>query len=148
MLTKSSTILHFCLILVQLQIHNCIEKDTYKGLWYTLSQLHFTLTSTGQHIPCFLNMINKKEMNEDLKESSEHHPWNINWRFRGERWQEINFVTLNRRERKEKPWHRQPNTKHQESLQQLSRREDIHMVQAARNINSENCIWQRQFLNS
>ena len=27
-----------------------------------------------------------------------------------------------------------------ESLQQLSRREDIHMVQAARNINSENCI--------
>ena len=50
------------------------------------------------------------------------------------------FLTLNRRERKKKPWHRQPNTKHQESVQQLSRREDIHMVQTARNMNSENCI--------
>ena len=76
-------------------------------------------------------------MKEDLKESSEHHPWNINLRFRRERWQEIHFVTLNRRERKEKPWHRQPNTKHQATLQQISRREDIHMVQAAINRNSE-----------
>ena len=64
------------------------------------------------------------------------------WRFRGDGKKYI-FLTL--RECKEKPWHRQPNTKHQKSLQQLSRREDMHMVQAARNINSENCIWQRPF---
>ena len=44
------------------------------------------------------------------------------------------ILTSNRRE------HRQPNTKYQGSLQQISRREDVHTIQAAININHEICI--------
>ena len=130
MQTKSSTCLPFCLI-------SCNFKfmERYKDLRYTLSQLHFTLTVNRSTHSFFLllNMSNKKRNERRTKgvRASLHETLVGDLEEReGKKY----ILTSNRRER------RQPNTKHQGSLQQLSRREDMHTVQAARNINHEICI--------